>query len=253
MNCKRQEQAPAVLINFTLNETAGACFSQPNPMKTILILLITVLTANSPVWAQQSDPYKQAMSAAIETMKSHDDKTPLTDMLASANQFERIAGAEPKEWLPRYYAGLNYVYLGFMGKTEAEKDKFLDQAEVNLKAAEAIVVATNRSDNDELVILKAYIAQARMVVDPMNRWQQYGPLFQAGVEKAKSLNPSNPRPYALEGSSLMYTPEQFGGGPGTACPLLKQAIEKFATFKPASDLSPMWGQKQIEPLLAKCK
>ena len=222
-------------------------------MKTILILLIAVFAGISPVWAQ-SDQYKQAMSAAIETMKSHDAKTPVSDMLASANQFERIAGAEPKEWLPRYYAGLNYVYLGFMGKTEAEKDKFLDQAEVNLKAAEASVVATNRSDtNDELTVLKAYIAQARMVVDPMNRWQQYGPLFQAGVEKAKSLNPNNPRPYALEGSSLMYTPEQFGGGPSTACPLLKQAAEKFASFKPATELSPMWGQKQIEPLLAKCK
>lgn len=218
-------------------------------MKTILILLITVLTANSPVWAQQSDQYKQAMNVALETMKSHNEKTPITDMLASANQFERIAGAESKEWLPRYYAGLNYVYLGFMGKTEAEKDKFLDQADVNLKAAEAIASDTN----DELTVLKAYIAQARMVVDPMNRWQQYGPLFQAGVEKAKSLNPNNPRPYALEGSSLMYTPEQFGGGPATACPLLKQAIEKFTTFKPATDLSPMWGQKQIEPLLAKCK
>ena len=218
-------------------------------MKTILILLIAALAANSPVWAQQSDQYKQAMSAALETMKSHNEKTTLTDMLASANQFERIAGAESKEWLPRYYAGLNYVYLGFMGKSEAEKDKFLDQAEVNLKAAEAIASDTN----DELAVLKAYIAQARMVVDPMNRWQQYGPLFQAGVEKAKSLNPSNPRPYALEGSSLMYTPEQFGGGPATACPILKQAAEKFASFKPATDLSPMWGQKQIEPLLAKCK
>ncbi len=216
-------------------------------MKTILISLIAASFAISPVRAQ-SDQYKQAMSAAIGVMKSQSEKTSLADLQASANQFERIAGAELKEWLPRYYAGLNYVYLGFLGKDEAAKDKFLDQAEVNLKAAEAII-----SDNDEVAVLKAYIAQARMVVDPMNRWQQYGPLFQAGVEKAKSLNPNNPRPYLLEGSSLMYTPEQFGGGPATACPVLKQAVEKFATFKPASDLSPMWGKEQVEPLLAKCK
>ena len=216
-------------------------------MKTIIILIITTFAANSPVWAQSAQ-YKEAMSAAINTMKSHSEKSPPADMLASANQFERIASAEPKEWLPRYYAGLNYVYLGFMGKDEAEKDKYLDQADANLKAAEAIT-----PENDELAVLKAYIAQARMVVDPMSRWQQYGPLFQAGLEKAKVLNPNNPRIYALEGSSLMYTPEQFGGGAGTACPVLKQAAEKFATFKPASDLSPMWGEKQIEPMLAKCK
>ncbi len=215
-------------------------------MKTILIFIIAVLTANSPLWAQ-SEQYKQAMSQAIGTMRTYDLKTPAADLLASANQFERIAGAEPKEWLPRYYAGLTYIYLGFLGKDEATKDKFLDQADTNLKAAESI-----SADNDELAVLTAYIAQARMVVDPTNRWQQYGPPFQAGIEKAKSLNANNPRAYLLEGSSLMYTPEQFGGGAGTACPVLKQAVEKFATFKPAGELSPMWGQKQIEPLIAKC-
>lgn len=218
------------------------------PMKTILIFIISILATNTPIWAQQSDQYKQAMSQTISAMQSRSDKSSVADVLASANQFERIASAESKEWLPRYYAGLNYVYLGFMGKDEAEKDKYLDQADINLKAAEAIT-----PNNDELAVLKAYIAQSRMVVDPMNRWQQYGPLFQAGLEKAKSLNANNPRIYVLEGSSLMYTPEQFGGGAGAACPILKQATEKFTTFKPASDLLPNWGQKQIEPLMAKCQ
>ncbi|SOD93286.1 hypothetical protein [Spirosoma fluviale] len=216
-------------------------------MKTTLFLLLVVVLAKVPALAQ-SDQYKQAMKQAIATMQTRNEQSTIADMLASANQFERIASAEPNQWLPRYYAGLNYVYLGFMGKDEAAKDKYLDQADVNLKAAEGI-----SPDNDELAVLKAYIAQARMVVDPMNRWQQYGPLFQAGIDKAKSLNANNPRPYALEGSSLMYTPDQFGGGPTTACPVLKQAVEKFATFKPASDLSPIWGQKQIEPLMVKCK
>ncbi|GAB3889864.1 hypothetical protein [Spirosoma agri] len=215
-------------------------------MKTIIIFIVAALAANSPVWAQ-SEPYKKAMNEAIGTMKGHTDKTSTADLVATANQFERIAGVEQKEWLPRYYAALNYILLGFTGKDEAAKDKYLDQADVNLKAAEAIA-----PDNDELAVLKAYVAQARMVVDPMNRWQQYGPLFQGGLAKAKSLNADNPRIYVLEGSSLMYTPEQFGGGADAGCPVLKQATEKFASFKPASDLSPMWGQKQIEPLLVKC-
>ena len=92
-----------------------------------------------------------------------------------------------------------------------------------------------------------------MTVDPANRWQQYGPLFQAGIEKAKSVNPNNPRAYLLEGSGLMYTPEQFGGGPGPACPVLKQAAEKLAAFKPLSELHPVWGRMQLEPMLEKCK
>lgn len=216
-------------------------------MKTIGTFLIAVLAANTPIWAQ-SEPYKQAMTQAISTMQARHEGSPVAAVEASASQFERIASTAPKEWLPRYYAGLNYVYLGFMGKDEAIKDKFLDQADVNLKAAEAI-----SPDNDELAILKASIAQARLAVDPMSRWQQYGMLFQASIEKAKALNINNPRIYLLEGSSLMHTPEQFGGGPNAGCPVLKQAVEKFATFKPASALSPSWGQKQMEPLLATCK
>lgn len=221
-------------------------------MKTLLFLFIAASVATSPAWAQPiqagSDQYQQAMSAALNSLKAHSEKTTAAEFMTTANQFERIAGAEPKQWLPRYYAGLLYVYAGFTGKNETEKDKFLDQADVNLKAAEVI-----QPDNDELAVLKAYIAQARMVVDPANRWQQYGPPFQAGLEEAKRLNANNPRIYVLEGSSLMYTPEQFGGGPGAACPVLKQAVEKFATFKPVSDLHPAWGQMQIEPMLAKCK
>lgn len=219
-------------------------------MKPLLISLVTFFTFTAA--PAQSAQYQPAMSAALNTLKTQSNKTNAADFMTLANQFERIAGAEPQEWLPRYYAGLLYVYAGFTGKTETDKDRFLDQAEVNLKAAEAVVASANRPDNDELAVLKAYIAQARMVVDPASRWQQYGPLFQAGLERAKLLNVNNPRIYVLEGSSLMYTPEQFGGGPGAACPVLKQATEKFATFKPVSDLHPAWGQLQIEPMLEKC-
>ncbi len=236
-------------------------------MKTLFMLILAAVAANSPIWAQSnqagpiqagpsragSEQYRQAMSAALNSLKTQSDKTNAAEFMALANQFERIAGAEPKEWLPRYYAGLMYVYAGFRGKTETDKDKFLDQADANLKAAEAIAGSAGGAGKDELAVLKAYIAQSRLVVDPMNRWQQYGPLFQAGLEEAKALNANNPRIYALEGSSLMYTPEQFGGGPGAACPILKQAAEKFTQFKPLSDLHPAWGQPQTESMLAKCK
>jgi hypothetical protein len=187
------------------------------------------------------------MTDALATMKGQSEKTPVPDMLATANQFERIASAEPKEWLPRYYAGLMYVYLGFMGKEAADKDKYLDQADKYLKEAQAI-----SPKNDELAVLKGYIAQSRMVVDPMNRWQTYGQAVQDAITEAKSLNANNPRPYVLEGTGLFYTPEQFGGGAKAACPILNKAVEKFTTFKPASDLHPNWGKSQIEPMLAQC-
>ncbi len=214
-------------------------------MKTLITLLIVAMAANSPVWAQSAQ-YQQAMTDAITAMRGLSEKSSATEFVVTANRFERIASAEPGQWLPRYYAGLLYVYGGFSGKDAAEKDRYLDQADRYLKEAEAI------EKNDELAVLNAYIAQARMVVDPMSRWEVYGPKFSEGVQKAKAMNPANPRPYLLEGSSLMYTPAQFGGGTDTACPVLKQAAEKFATFKPATNLHPSWGDDQVEGLLTKC-
>ncbi len=214
-------------------------------MKTLIIILIATLAAITPTRAQ-SVQYQQAMTDAITAVRSLNEKSAATEFVAIANRFERIAGAEPAQWLPRYYAGLLYVYGGFTGKDAAGKDRYLDQADKYLEEAEAI------EKNDELAVLKAYIAQARMVVDPTTRWQEYGPVATAGIEKAKAMNPANPRPYLLEGSSLMYTPAQFGGGADTACPLLKQAAEKFATFKPATNLHPAWGNEQVDGLLMKC-
>lgn len=215
-------------------------------MKTLITLLLAAMIGNSPVWAQSAQ-YQQAMTDALTAMRSLNEKTPATEFVSTANRFERIASAESGQWLPRYYAGLLYVYGGFTGKDAAEKDRYLDQADKYLREAEVI------EKNDELAVLKAYIAQARMVVDPMSRWQEYGPIAQAGIEKAKTMNPANPRPYLLEGSSLLYTPAQFGGGPDTACPVLKQAAEKFALFKPATSLHPTWGNMEVEGLLTKCK
>jgi len=229
----------------SLNHSIAHSLNLPSPVKTILTSLAFVLL--STVAFAQSDAYKAAMSEAIAGMKTQNQKTPVPEMLATANRFERIAGAETKEWLPRYYASLMYLYAGFMGKDAAEKDRYLDSADKFLKEAEAL-----SPKNDELAVLKAYIAQARMVVDPMNRWQTYGEAFRASVAEAKAINPDNPRAYMLEGSSLMYTPEQFGGGPGAACPLLTKAAEKFATFKPVSELHPAWGQSNLAPMLARC-
>jgi hypothetical protein len=51
---------------------------------------------------------------------------------------------------------------------------------------------------------------------------------------------------------LKYTPEQFGGGCKTAKPELQTALEKYNTFKPASELHPNWGKAPVEQLLKEC-
>jgi hypothetical protein len=97
------------------------------------------------------------------------------------------------------------------------------------------------------------IATLRMLVNPQQRWQQYGAVIQQELDNAKKQDPTNPRPYYLQGQNLRNTPEQFGGGCTTAKPILEEALKKYETFKPASGISPHWGKDRVEQTLTGCK
>jgi hypothetical protein len=87
----------------------------------------------------------------------------------------------------------------------------------------------------------------------MSRGMQYSQLAEESFEKAKTINPENPRIYYLQGQSIFYTPEAFGGGKKNALPLFKQAKEKFDKFEPVSPISPNWGKEQNQQLLETCQ
>ena len=93
------------------------------------------------------------------------------------------------------------------------------------------------------------IAQARMQVDPMNRWMKYGAMSDQFFKKAMAIDSLNPRPEYLIGIGVYYTPQQFGGGPKNAKPYLEKSLEKFNRFEPENDIAPNWGRKMVEGLL----
>ena len=72
------------------------------------------------------------------------------------------------------------------------------------------------------------------------------------LNKAKLQNPNNPRVYYLEAQSLMFTPEEYGGGCKNAKPLLEIAIEKYDKFKMESNINPNWGHGSVIELLGEC-
>lgn len=96
----------------------------------------------------------------------------------------------------------------------------------------------------------AYAAQIRLAADAMNRWQKYGALFTENIDAAKAINADNPRIYYLEGSSLFFKPEEYGGGKKVAKPLLEKSVAKFSTFKPQSSIAPQWGKMEAEWMLS---
>ena len=203
-------------------------------MKTTTILLIFALTTLSIV-GQNAD-YSSVMKDKIAVLKTVESPEDLLDL---ANDFERISAVSSSEWLPYYYAGYCYINLSFSQKEPDKIDAYLDKAQGFLDNAFKI-----DKKEAELHVLQGFIHQGRIQADPMARGMQYSVKSNESFSKAEAIDPDNPRIYFLLAQNLLYTPEAFGGGAKTACPLFKKANEKFNTFVPDNELNPDWGKKE---------
>lgn len=203
-----------------------------------IVFSLALLVAGSSALLAQNEKYVKAMQDKVVAVDSVRNPQ---ELLALSAAFERIGDAEKKEWLPYYYAALaqiNAAYMMGMENLKAEQtDPMAAKAEALLAKAEA-----QTGKNSEIFILKKMIASLRMLADPMNRWQTYGPQASEALQTAKSLNPQNPRVLLLEAQDKFYTPEQFGGSKAEAKKLLEEALKKYAVFTPATPLDPVWGK-----------
>ncbi|QQS37757.1 MAG: hypothetical protein IPM56_07360 [Ignavibacteriales bacterium] len=207
-------------------------------MKLFLCVLFSFLVISNTL---ADDKYEKAMKKNLSKMDTTNSAEGFVEI---ANGFERIALAEKDKWLPYYYVSFCYTLASYSEKVNAAKDVFLDKAFSFLKISDSL-----QADNSEVYTLFGMIAQARMQVDPMNRWMKYGAEADKNFTKAVKLDTLNPRPEYLIGTGLFYTPEQFGGGPVTAKPVLEKSLDKFNKFVPASDIAPNWGRKNLEGML----
>jgi len=203
---------------------------------------LTILLGCTLTIFAQSDKYASTMAATLQSMK---DAKSQEDLNAVAARFERIGDAEKTQWLPYYYASFIKVRMAMQNKTEA--DKLADESAALLDKAENL-----EKNNSEIYCVRSMIATARLIVDPMTRWQTYGPESSRYLEEAKKADPTNPRPYMLQASSLRYTPENFGGGCKTAKPVAQKALSLYTAFKPASEIHPNWGKESVDEIIANC-
>jgi hypothetical protein len=207
-------------------------------MKNYLLLLLFLF---STIALAQEDRYTSAMQKNLLKM---DSARTTEDFLKIANSFERIADAEKDKWIPYYQSAFCLLIASFTDSSAQKKDSDIDKADILLAKADSL-----QPNNSEIVTLKGFSAQARMVVNPMERWQKYGPLSNSLFDKAKELDSNNPRPDYLIGQATLNTPEQFGGGAKAALPILKTAMYKFNKFQPETPLSPNWGKQNLEQIL----
>ena len=196
----------------------------------------------APVASAASDAYTAMMTATIAEQNAA--ATP-ADVQATLAKLERAAAAAPTAWEPRYYQARAYLKLGFAGKDGDQQDQLFDQAQTALDQAKKLPGA----DQAEIFILQAYIYQGRIMVSPMTRGMVYAGRVAEALGSAKALAPNNPRLYLLLGNNAFHTPEMFGGGADKAQPLYRKAKVLFATFQPANNMSPTWGEKMTDAML----
>ncbi|MFB6457518.1 hypothetical protein ACE38W_19765 [Chitinophaga sp. Hz27] len=215
-------------------------------MKRIFLSLLLIAGVTTATMAQSSQ-YQDAMTKNISDLDSSSTFKP--DVLQQkANVFERIANAEKSQWQPYYYAAYCNIMSALMQQDKSKVDAMADQAENDLTLAEQL-----SPKNSEISCIKSLIATARLTVNPMERAAKYGPMAAQLLEEGKAFNPENPRVYLLQGQSLIYTPEQFGGSKEGGKKLLELALQKYSTFKPATTLDPVWGEGYAKGLLSNVK
>lgn len=189
----------------------------------------------------QDDKFIKAMQ---KNLKALDSAKTTSEFIAISNSFERIGDAEKTSWLPYYYAALALITPGW-------NDKTINADANSVKVKALIDKASKIEDNVEIYALRNMIATQQMMIDPTTRWVNYGAEASTALKKGLAMDPENPRLNFLKGSSIFYTPTQFGGGKDKAKPVLQQAVEFFNKEQP-KPLFPNWGKSAAEGLLAQC-
>jgi len=213
--------------------------------KVIYTIGLILLAASINSTAQTNNPkFQQAVQKGRTLLQTAQGPA---DFVNSANYFERVAQVETREWLPAYYAAYSNLIAGLTSSDNALKDQYWDKALTEVEQAQTL-----SKDNSEIYALRGYIEYMKLSIDPRSRLS-YMSASAASLDKAKELNPENPRVYLIRGQNTFYTPEAFGGGKSQAKPILETAAAKFAIFKPENELAPNWGIERTQELLAQCK
>jgi len=203
-------------------------------LSIIALLLVSAITI-----AQTN--YEQGMQKAFELWGQNNPTE-------ASNFFERIAKAEPDNWLPLYYAAQINIVNSFGERNEEKLSSQLKKAQDLINDATAI-----SKNNPEILVLQALLHTAWIAFDGAT----YGMTLSGKVvvlyTKAEILAPENPRVVYCKAEWNMGSARYFGQDTAPFCKDLEHALQLFANFKPETSFSPNWGKDRVEALLQSCK
>ncbi|NEW82249.1 MAG: hypothetical protein GZ094_07790 [Mariniphaga sp.] len=153
-------------------------------MKKIILSIAVVLVSLASM--AQKPEFLQTMGEVLGQFSTCRN---VSDFQALGNKFQMIANVEKDEWLPLYYHAYCFIVMSFMEPTDAvKKDSYLDESEKSI--AKLIAMAPNEA---EVFTLQSFYFTARLVVNPMERGQEFSGLSGQAIGKALANDPTNPR------------------------------------------------------------
>ena len=199
----------------------------------IILALLAVSLVNS------QTNYEKGMQKAFELWGSN--------TVEASNLFERIAKAEPNNWLPSYYAAQINIVSSFGEKDKEKLTLQLAKAQDLLNNATAI-----SKNNPELLVMEALLNTAWVAYDGATYGMTLSPKVSALYAQAEKISPNNPRVVLNKAEWGMGSARFFGQDTKPFCKDVERALELFANFKPETPFHPKWGKERAEQILADC-
>lgn len=222
-------------------ETLEATLWQQNQKTIVMKKRITLFVLMGITVMSAQDRYTNGMEKAFQLWKEG-------QVVEASNLFERIATAEPDNWLPYYYASQINTVISFGEKDEAKLTRQLEKAREFLDVAKAI-----SPDNPELLVQEALINTAWIAFDGATYGMTHSQKNVQLYQKALELAPDNPRVVLSKAEWDMGSARYFGKDTAPYCKDVEKALELFATFKSEMPFYPSWGKERAEEVLASCK
>ncbi len=206
-------------------------------MKNIITILLVIVSFSG----FSQTPYQKGMQKALDLWKAEKP-------VEAVNLFERIATAEPNEWLPSYYASYITIIYCFGEKDEAKLNAQMDKALQFMNDAKSIA-----RGEVELLILDALWHTAWVAYDGATYGMSYSGKIAAMYQEAIAIDSNNPRVILNKAEWDIGSAKFFGQSIEPYCNQIQKSIDLFKDYDPSQEFYPKGGlERAIEALEKNC-
>jgi imidazolonepropionase-like amidohydrolase len=157
-----------------------------------------------------------------------------------------LVGEKNESYYPMYYVAVcdyrlatYYLTLGQMDKAAPYIKESQDYLEKTMEM---------KPDIGELDAFYAYMLGFEIALDP-EKGMSLGFESYKYFGKAFEKSPENPRVHFLKGTSELFTPAEYGGGPDVAIKTLQKSVDLFEKEKIDDPVKPSWGKEEAYTFL----